>query len=38
MASDKRRYEELDRPAAIIGMVLGCGLLALNVWVFTLVY
>ncbi len=38
MNSDKQPGEELSRPMTIVGLILGYGLIALNLWVFTLVY
>lgn len=38
MDDETRRHEDLSTPATILGLVLGCGILAMNIWVFMQVY
>jgi hypothetical protein len=32
------RHDELDTPTTILGLILGCGILAMNIWAFMQVY
>lgn len=38
MADDTDRQDDLDAVTTILGLLCGCGILAMNVWVFMQVY